>query len=90
MANYTISKRSNKNGNVYSVRVRVRIKEKNIVTFSKSKSFHSKVAATQWAKKLIHKVEKNLDDLNLTMMDCTLGELIETYIKRKQLYVITT
>ena len=83
MANYTISKRSNKNGTVFYARVRV--KEKGLVTFSKSKSFHSKVAATKWAQEILRKVESNINDLDILMMDCTLGQLIKEYLNKKLL-----
>jgi hypothetical protein len=54
VANYTINKRSRKKGTVYCARVRA--KESGVVTFSKSKTFNSKVAATRWAKETVHKV----------------------------------
>ncbi|AOW76880.1 integrase [Colwellia sp. PAMC 20917] len=82
MANYTINKRSRKNGIVYCARVRT--KESGVVTFSKSKTFNSKVAATRWAKETIHKVEKNLTNQPFDLIDCTLEELIHKYVERKQ------
>ncbi len=82
MANYTISKKTRKNGIVYCARVRS--KESGIVTFSKSKTFNSKVAATRWAREIIHKVEKNLFAESFELIDCTLKKLITTYIDKKQ------
>ena len=82
MANYTITKRPNKNGVVYYARVRA--KEKGVVTFSKSKSFHSKAAATKWSKELVHKVERNLNELDLALIDATLENLIDQYLEKKQ------
>ncbi|MEZ9539497.1 tyrosine-type recombinase/integrase [Shewanella sp. 10N.286.51.B8] len=82
MANYTINKRTRKNDTVYCARVRV--KEKGIVTFSKSKTFHSKVAATRWAKNTVHKVENNLNSQAFDLIDCTLVELIDKYVGYKQ------
>jgi len=82
MAHYSISKRSNKKGIVYYARVRS--KENGVVTFCKSKSFHSKSAATKWAKELVHKVEKNLDEVDLEFIDITLSDLVIKYIEKKQ------
>lgn len=82
MANYTISKRPKKNGFVYYARVRQ--KESGIVTFSKSKTFHSKSAATSWAKQIVHKVERNIDDIALELVDATLADLITKYMEKKQ------
>lgn len=81
MANYTISKRTRKNGTVYCARVRV--KDSGIVTFSKSKTFNSKSAATKWARHVIHKVENNLANEPFDLIECTLGELISKYLERK-------
>ncbi len=77
MANYTISKKTRKNGIVYCARVRS--KESGIVTFSKSKTFNSKVAATRWAREIIHKVEKNLSNEPFELIECTLNKLNPPY-----------
>ena len=61
MAYYSITKTLRKNINVYQVRVRN--KESGVVTFSKSKTFQSKVAAKKWAKSMVHKVELLLNAL---------------------------
>lgn len=82
MANYTINKRTRKNGTVYCARVRT--KESGVVTFSKSKTFNSKIAATRWAKETVHKVERNLTNQPFELIDCTFEELIIKYIERKQ------
>lgn len=82
MANYSISKRVGKNGTVFSVRVRS--KEKGIVTFSQSKTFHTKAAATKWAKITVNKVENNNDNTSFALIDCNLSELIDRYVSMKQ------
>ena len=82
MANYSINKRSRKNGTAYCARVRT--KESGVVVFSRSKTFNSKVAATKWAKETVHKVEKNLNNQPFDLIDCTFEELITLYVERKQ------
>jgi integrase len=82
VAHYSISKRVRKNQTIYCVRVRN--KESGVVTFSKSKSFHSKTAAVQWAKQMTHKVERHLLQVDIDLVDCTVGELITKYIDTKQ------
>lgn len=82
MAHYSISKRVRKNQTVYCARVRN--KESGIVTFSTSKTFHSKSSASKWAKNMVHKVERQLIDIELELVDCTVGELIQKYLDAKQ------
>ncbi|OBT08230.1 integrase [Shewanella sp. UCD-FRSSP16_17] len=82
MAYYTISKKLRKKESVYLARVRS--KESGVVTFSKSKTFHSKVAATRWAREIIHKIENNFSNQNFDLIDCTFDELIDKYVQRKQ------
>jgi integrase len=82
LANYTITKRTRKSGTVYCARVRS--KEHGVVTFSKSKTFNSKVSATKWAKEIVHKVERNLFNEPFELIDCTLEQLINEYLLKKQ------
>ena len=82
MAYYSITKTTRKNINVY--RVRVRNKESGIITFSKSKTFQNKAAAMKWAKGMVHKIERQLIDIEMGLVDCTVGELIQKYIDAKQ------
>lgn len=82
MANYTISKRQKRGQTVYIARVRE--KELGIVTFSRAKTFHTKTAATAWAKNLVNKVESNLDETDPDLIDCTFGELITRYMQLKE------
>ena len=81
MANYTIAKRQNSGKTVYAVRVRE--KEKGVVVFSRSKTFHTKSAAVAWGKNLVNKVEHCLDETDPELMDCTFNELIDRYIELK-------
>jgi hypothetical protein len=82
MAYYSISKKLRKKESVYLARVRS--KESGVITFSKSKTFHSKVAATRWAREIIHKIENNFSNQCFDLIDCTFDELINKYVKRKQ------
>ena len=82
MANYTITKRENKKGLVYLARVREI--SKGTVTFNQSKTFHSKAAATKWAKATQNKIESNSELCQHDLLDCTLESLIDAYIDRKQ------
>lgn len=75
MAHYSISKRVRKNQTVYCARVRS--KESGVVTFSTSKTFHSKAAAAKWAKNMVHKVERQLIDIDMGLVDCTMNKLIQ-------------
>lgn len=82
MAYYSISKRQRKNTTVYLAKVRV--KESGVEVFSKSKTFHTKSAANKWAKALVNKVENNVNNTYFDLIDCTLGELIDAYVLKKQ------
>jgi len=82
MAYYSISKRQRKNTTVYLAKVRV--KESGVEVFSKSKTFHTKSAANKWAKALINKVENNINNTYFDLIDCTFGELIDTYVSKKK------
>ena len=82
MAYYSITKTMRKNITVYCARVRN--KESGIVTFSKSKTFQSKAAATKWARNMVHKIERQLIDIDIGLVDCTVGDLINKYLSAKQ------
>lgn len=86
MAHYSISKRVRKNQTVYCARVRS--KESGVVTFSTSKTFHNKATATKWAKSMVHKVERQLIDVDMGLVDCTVEELVLKYLETKQLLTI--
>lgn len=81
MANISISKGMRKNGVSYTARVRQ--KENNVVTFSKSKTFSTKMAATKWAKETVYKIEGNIENEPFALIDITLCELIQRYIMTK-------
>ncbi|WP_269521067.1 hypothetical protein [Alteromonas sp. BMJM2] len=53
------------------------------MTFSTSKTFHSKSSASKWAKNMVHKVERQLIDIEMGLVDCTVGELIQKYLDAK-------
>lgn len=81
MANISISKGTRKNGVSYTARVRQ--KQSGIITFSKSKTFNTKSAASKWGKETAHKVENNTKSEPYPYIDISVGELIQNYIKAK-------